>query len=82
MRVQIEPHADLRASPPNSLSGRALEITTCISDYSTWFFGEPSEPLFDHLVGDGEQAGRERQAERAGSRPVEDEVKLVHLQNR
>ena len=38
--------------------------------------------LFDHLVGDGEQARWDDETERVGSPQVDDEFELGHLENR
>jgi len=41
-----------------------------------------SAPLFDHLVGAGEQHGRHVEPERAGGRQIDDEIELGRLYHR
>src|ERR1035438_88801 len=42
----------------------------------------PRDRSFDHLVGDGEQPGRQREAERLGSLEVDDQLEFDRLHDR
>ena len=43
---------------------------------------EGGHPLFDHLVGEGEQRRRNRQAERLGDLQIDDEIEFNRLLDR
>jgi len=62
---------------------RTSELRTAVSvkGHIRTLAPQQTSGLFDHLIGDAEQRLRHREAERPGSRQIDDKFELGRLQN-